>query len=180
MDIPDVLCLVPDCQELLQFNQEAGINLEGEGEPRKLWCALGMECEVPECKPLGKFNSFREYMDHWTKVHRSTVPLYKCTLCGKQFAIHSMGKGHLKTNGERGVLVVKEVPNRFFVNSGTFTPYRLGSKEERQQGIEKERSEAQMKWRGQAKNLFASFPLVEENRVNSKDEVFPGETSDVP
>ena len=117
-------------------------------------------------------------MDHWTKVKRSTVPLYKCTLCGKQFAIHSMGKGHLKTNGERGVLAVKEVPNRVFVNPGTSTPYRLGSKEE---GIEKERREAQMKWRAQAKNLFASFPLVEENKINSKDEVidiFPGETSD--
>ena len=38
-----------------------------------------------------------------------------------------------------------------------------------------------MKRRAQAKNLFAPFPLVEENRVNSRDEfidIFPGETSD--
>ena len=38
-----------------------------------------------------------------------------------------------------------------------------------------------MKRRAQAKNLFAPFPLVEENRVNSRDEfidIFPGKTSD--
>ena len=38
-----------------------------------------------------------------------------------------------------------------------------------------------MKRRAQAKNLFAPFPLVEGNRVNSRDEfidIFPGETSD--
>ena len=37
-----------------------------------------------------------------------------------------------------------------------------------------------MKRRAQAKNLFAPFPLVEENRVNSRDEsidIFSGETS---
>ena len=40
-----------------------------------------------------------------------------------------------------------------------------------------------MKGRAEAKNLFAPFPLVEENRVNSRDEfidifIFPGKTSD--
>ena len=38
-----------------------------------------------------------------------------------------------------------------------------------------------MKRRAQAKNLFAPFPLVEGNRVNSRDEfidIFPGETFD--
>ena len=59
MDIPDVLDLVPDRQELLQFHQEEGINLAGKGELRNQWCALGMENEVPECKPLGKFNSIK-------------------------------------------------------------------------------------------------------------------------
>lgn len=98
-----------------------------------------------------------------------------------EFAVHAKGKGHLKTHGERGILEVKEVPNRFFVNPGTSTPYRLETKEERQQGMEKERREAQMKTRAQVKDLCAPFPLVEENQVNCRDEVidiFPGEVSD--
>ena len=112
MDIPDVLDLVPDRQELLQFHQEEGINLAGKGELRNQWCALGIENEVPECKPLGKFSSFRKYKGHWTNMQRSTKPFYECTICRKQFASHSKGKGHLKTHRERGILEVKDVPNR--------------------------------------------------------------------
>ena len=63
------------------------MNMAGEGEARKLLGGPGMGCEVPECKPLGGggINNFRKYIGKWTKIHRSTIPLHKCTLCCKQF-----------------------------------------------------------------------------------------------
>ena len=47
---------------------------------RKQWGTSGMECEVPHCQPLGKFPSFRKYINHWLKVHRKSIPLFKCSI----------------------------------------------------------------------------------------------------
>jgi hypothetical protein len=184
----DVLDIEVDTEELEQFYEEECVKedhrecTQPSDTERKPWCEKGMECEVPECGPLGKFLSFRKYMRHWSKVHKKNVQLYKCSLCGKQFSIHSKGKRHIGTHGgQRGILVEIDIPNRFFINPGVCTPYRLAPEQGHTQDLEERKREAQRKRREQVRDLFAVPAIPEEHRTNCRDEaldIFPGETED--
>lgn len=188
----DVLDIEVDSNELQQFfDLEGGEAADRRQEPicspapepdRKQWGTSGMECEVPHCQPLGKFPSFRKYINHWLKVHRKSIPLFKCSICLKKFSVHAKGKSHLKSHGtQRGILEVMDVPNHFYIDPGMCVPYRLGSKEERATELQKRKMEAQKKRRAQTRDLFATIPIPEEIRTNCRDEVvdmFPGDTAD--
>jgi hypothetical protein len=77
--------------------------------------------------------------------------------------------------------VESNIPNRFYINPGICTPYRLTKEKGPTQEIKERKREAQRKRREQVRDLFAAPAIPEEHRSNCRDEVvdiFPGDTED--
>ena len=56
----------------------------------------GMNCNVPGCSSRS-FNSINTLWKHWKKVHRGTIPLFRCSACSFKAGDSNLIKKHAKS-----------------------------------------------------------------------------------
>ena len=56
----------------------------------------GMNCNVPGCSSRS-FNSVNTLWKHWKKVHRGTIPLFRCSACSFKAGDSNLIKKHAKS-----------------------------------------------------------------------------------
>ena len=101
---------------------------------RPYWPFIPSPCTVPVCQGFGKFSSYRDFREHWTRKHTKELSHYICQECGKKFANNKHAKAHTKSRIHKGkTITIKYVqePNTEFINPWDTLPYQLGDKEDR-------------------------------------------------
>lgn len=112
---------VPDT-ELLELDQD-----------RDIFPLEGMPCFIPGCD-ISIFKSFKNFMDHWKTKHVSTVQIYVCAMCKREFKTRPHAISCIKKHPHDGdflsFLSCVRVRNENFIDPKGKSPPRKGSPEE--------------------------------------------------
>ena len=80
---------------------------------RILFPATGMACPESRCQtPV--FTRYEGLVIHWKTVHNSTVELYSCQMCGRQYKRRTDANRHLR-QVHNGGISVNRVRNRDYI-----------------------------------------------------------------
>ena len=80
---------------------------------RTLFPATGMACPESRCQtPV--FTRYEGLVIHWKTVHNSTVELYSCQMCGRQYKRRTDANRHLR-QVHNGGISVNRVRNRNYI-----------------------------------------------------------------
>ena len=80
---------------------------------RILFPATGMACPESRCQtPV--FTRYEGLVIHWKTVHNSTVELYSCQMCGRQYKRRTDANRHLR-QVHNGGISVNRVRNRNYI-----------------------------------------------------------------
>ena len=60
---------------------------------RPLWNPYEPKCNVPNCN--FRPSTFRQYLNHWSKIHLEYITIHKCELCDRSFRKYMHAKRHL-------------------------------------------------------------------------------------
>ena len=97
---------------------------------RPYWPFIPSHCTVPFCQGFGKFSSYRDFREHWTRKHTKVLSHYIYQECGKKFANNKHTKSRIHKGKTITIKYVQE-PNTEFINPWDTLPYQLGDKEDR-------------------------------------------------
>lgn len=114
---------VPDT-ELLELDQD-----------RDIFPLEGMPCFIPgRYTSIAIFESFKNVMDHWKTRHVSTVPIYVCAVCKREFKTRPHAISCIKRHPHDGdflsFLSCVRVRNENFIDPKGKSPPRKGSLKE--------------------------------------------------
>ena len=157
-----------DAEVEIELHDEAG-EKGFKNQERPLWPCVPSYCTVPICERFGKLSTFNVFRDHWTEKHNEQIPSYKCHGCGKRFRNTKHARAHLKGKLHKGQTVtIKYIktPNDAFIDPREILPYRLGSKEERQDMLAYQRETARRQRQhelSQMEHQYSHIPYYGEN-----------------
>ena len=80
---------------------------------RILFPATGMACPESRCQ-TSVFTRYEGLVIHWKTVHNSTVELYSCQMCGRQYKRRTDANRHLR-QVHNGGISVNRVRNRNYI-----------------------------------------------------------------
>lgn len=142
----DILEIEVSNEEIKEFEQNE--KLFG----RKLWKKYN-KCEVEGCQNLGRFTTFRQYINHWRNIHDRFIKLFKCTSCGKRFTNDKTAKIHIKSH-KLAILEIMDQENKYFKDPGGCLPYLSGSPYDRLNILEEDKVKIKIKQRENEKLMI--------------------------
>ena len=102
---------------------------------RPYWPFVPSPCPVRSCFIFGKFSSYGDFREHWTKKHNLKSSYFQCQSCGKQFSNNKHAKMHTKSRiHAKQTVTIKylQCDSEEFIDPRDHLPYQLGDKEDRQ------------------------------------------------
>ena len=100
---------------------------------RPVWNPYRTECNVANCN--FKASTFKQYSNHWSKIHTEYISVHRCQLCDRTFRTYNHTKRHIAFLHHRthtDPLIIKDlVRNYSFRDPHNVLPYRKGTASER-------------------------------------------------
>lgn len=129
----------------LKVSEEERLKFNFENRP--VWPRVPTPCPVPECENKS-YSTFKEFLIHWKQTHEKAKTVYMCS-CGKMFANMKHVKAHLKILTGH-TFSQKVLPNKTYIDAKEILPYQFGTKQDRDDMKEVQKSIASRKRKDEA------------------------------